>query len=367
MARNQEFDRLEAEFGIVFPHAQDFIQDGWKRGAPGLALAMDAAQGWSQEGAPLGYDAQPALLTTAGAGIPALFTTMVDPEVVRVLLAPLAGADILGEAKRGTWIDDTIVFPMVEMTGEVSSYGDFNNNGRAGAVGTWPQRQSYHFQVIIEYGEREIERAGAGKLNWVTELKTSAANTLNRFQDLTYHFGVAGLQNYGLLNDPQLPAALTPATKAAGGTRWITVGGVINATANEVYSDVQSLYIQLVAQSAGVIDMNTPMTLVSSPTASVALTATNNFNVSVRDLLAKNFPNLKFKTSIRYATTGGQVIQLIADRVQGGGDTGFCAFTEKMREHNLVKDLSSFKQKETSGTWGAVIKYPVAIAQMLGV
>ena len=37
---------------------------------------------------------------------------------------------------------------------------------------------------------------------------------LNKFSNLTYFFGVQGLQNYGLLNDPHLNASLTPATKA---------------------------------------------------------------------------------------------------------------------------------------------------------
>lgn len=357
MSRHPDFDMLQSKWGIVLPYAQQYTKPEWRSN---YHLAMDEVPEL------FGMDAQPTLVTQPSIGIPAMFTMIIDPEVIRVALAPLAGAEILGEVKRGTWVDDTIMFPMVEMTGEVSSYGDWNNNGRAGATSQWPQRQSHHFQVIIQYGEREVERAAEAKLNWVQEQQTSAANALNRFQDLTYHFGVAGLQNYGLLNDPGLSAALTPTTKAAGGTRWITAGGAINATANEVYADVQALFILLVAQSQGLIDMDAGMTLVTSPTAAIALSITNNFNVSVRDLLSKNFPNLKFKMDIRYATTGGQLIQLIADKVSGA-DVGYCAFTEKMRQHPLIKDLSAFKQKTTSGTWGAIIRYPIGIAQMLGV
>lgn len=354
MARHSDFAMLERDFGVFLPGVQDYLKPEHKTD---FRLGMDAIM--------LAMDAQQTSVTVGNSSVPAMFTTLIDPETVRVMLAPLEGADILGESKKGDWTKDTMAFPLVEMTGEVSSYGDFSNNGRAGLNNTWPQRQSYHHQVIIEYGEREVERAAEGKLNWISELQTSAANASNRYQDLTYHFGVAGLQNYGLLNDPALSAALTPATKAAGGARWIT-SGVITATANEVYTDVQTLYVKLVAQSLGNINQKTPLTLVTDPGSVVALTATNIYNVSVTDLLAKNFPNLEVKTSIRYATAGGNIVQLIADSIQGN-DTGYCAFTEKARMHPLIKDLSSSKQKQTQGTWGAIIRYPVGIASMIGV
>jgi hypothetical protein len=32
-----------------------------------------------------------------------------------------------------------------------------------------------------------------------------------------------------------------------------------------------------------------------------------------------------------------------------------------------VRSLSSYAQKKTGGTWGAIIRYPMAFAQMLGV
>jgi hypothetical protein len=66
------------------------------------------------------------------------------------------------------------MFPIVEETGEVSSYGDFNNNGRAGVNFNYPAFQSYLFQTIVKYGEREIERAGLMRINYVGELTGAA-------------------------------------------------------------------------------------------------------------------------------------------------------------------------------------------------
>ena len=119
----------------------------------------------------------------------------------------------------------------------------------------------------------------------------------------------------------------------------------------------------------------TKLILVMSPAASVALTATNSFGVGVYDLLKKNFPNIRFEVGIQYGAqtasnpqgvAAGNIIQLIAETLEGQ-DTGYCAFNEKLRTHGIVRDLSSFKQKLTQGTWGAIIRLPMAFAQMVGV
>ncbi|WP_454813775.1 hypothetical protein [Labrys neptuniae] len=346
--RNTEFARLERDWGIVLM-AQDWMPDAFKRN---FQVAIDA---------------QPTLAVGPGSsGVPAIYTTFIDPEVIRVLQAPNEGANILGERKEGDWTTQTAMFTVVENTGEVSSYGDQNNNGQSDANATFPQRQSYLYQTHIEYGELEEARMANAKLNWVSEKQMSAAATLSKFQDYTYHNGVSGLQNYGLLNDPALSAALSPATKAAGGVTWITAGGLINATANEVYADIQALFNKLVAQTMGRVKRKDALTLAMSPGSDVAMTATNSFGITVGDMLAKSFPNLKVKTSPRYATAAGNVVQLIADKFDGH-DTGFCAFNEKSRDHAIVQTGSAWRQKKTAGTWGAIIRYPVAIAQMLGV
>src|ERR1017187_10946789 len=183
----------------------------WELGAEAKAYVADEfRRNWI--GA---LDAMPTLTTDPNAGIPAMLTTFIDPQVYEILFAPNKAAEILGESRKGTWLDDTALFPVVEHTGEVSSYGDYANSGRAGLNMNWPARQSYLFQTIKQYGERELERAGLGRINYVSEIDKSAATMLNKFQNLTYFFGVAGLQNYGLLNDPSLTANLTPGTKAS--------------------------------------------------------------------------------------------------------------------------------------------------------
>jgi hypothetical protein len=312
----------------------------------------------------LALDAQPTLVTAPNSGIPAYLTTYVDPEVVRILQTPNKGAEILGEKKVGDWTTQTAMFPVVENTGEVSSYGDFNENGMSNANFAFPQRQVYNFQTIIEYGDRALEVAGLAKLNWVSELQTSGAKTLEKFRDYTYHFGVANLQNYGALNDPSLSAAITPSTKAAGGVKWVN-NNVLVATPNEVNSDVQTIMQQLIAQTSDRISAEDRLVMALPPSLKFALTAANMYGVTAMQLIKETFPNMEIVTSARYATASGNVIQVWAKTLDGN-DTGYCAFNEKMRDFPLVRELSAAKQKKAGGTFGAIIKYPLAVAQMLG-
>lgn len=352
-----ESDRVHFEQrGVLLPHVRHYIPEGWKHN---FGLVMDAI---------------PALTTDPNSAVPAMLTTMIDPEIFRILFAPNNATMMVGEQKKGTWLDETAMFPVTEVTGEVSSYGDWNNNGRTGVNTNWPQRQAYLFQTIKEYGERELERAGLARINWVSEIDNSAAFTMNKFSNYTYFFGVAGLQNYGLLNDPNLGAALTPATKAVGGTRWVSTGGVVVATANEIYTDIESVFVKLVQQTAGLVNRQSSLVMGLSPQSEAALTATNSFNVNVSDLLKKNFPNLRVVSAVQYGAlsaanpqgvAAGEFLQMIAESIEGQ-KAAFSAFNEKMRAHPIIRQLSSFMQKVSGGTWGTVIRMPVAFASMVG-
>ncbi|MBA2589793.1 MAG: hypothetical protein H0U98_14345 [Alphaproteobacteria bacterium] len=171
----------------------------------------------------------------------------------KILFTPNKAAEIFGEVKKGTWLDDTIMFPVVEHVGEVTNYGDFNENGHTGVNTNWPQRQAFLFQTMEEYGDREVERAGLARLNWVSEMDMAAATVMSKYGNLTYFFGVGGLQLYGLLNISDLSASLTPANKVHGGNEGVVNNEVV-AAANEIVNDIQSLWIHLASQANGLID-----------------------------------------------------------------------------------------------------------------
>ena len=357
MHRNPEIIAYE-QAGAIFRGAVDLLRDEW-RGVGGDVLALDA---------------QPALSTTPNSDIPAFLTTIVDPQVYEVIFTPLKGAEILDEVKKGSWLDDTVMFPYIEATGEVSSYGDYSNNGMSNVNPNFPQRQAYLYQTFVQYGEREMERADVARLSWASANQKAAVGILNRYGNLTYHFGVSGLANYGLTNEPGLTAALSPAPKANGGVQWVK-NGVINATPNEIYNDFLAMVQQIQNQTGGTVDDNDEMRLVYPNTISTAFTTANTFNTKIKELILENYPNVKFvkdplygavSTSNPQGITGGNMVQLWVRKLENR-DVGYVAFNEKLRTHRIIFEASSFKQKMTQGTWGAVIRYPLAASQMIGV
>lgn len=336
-----EFDIL-ASRGVHVPAQAEYLEEPWKQN---FGLAMDA---------------QPTLITVANNGIPAFLANLIDPELIRILVSPMKAAEIYGETKKGDWTLLSTQFPVVESTGEVSSYGDHSNNGSSGANVNWVARQSYHFQTVSQWGERELEMYGLAKINYASEINVASALVLAKFLNKSYFFGIAGLANYGALNDPSLIAPITPTTKVGGGYTWAV------ATAQEIYNDVLKLFGQLQTQMVGLVpDMEAKMTLALSPVLAVSLKKVSIYNVTAEQTIKENFPGLTIKTAPEFSLQAGELMQMILDDVDGV-QTAYCAFTEKMRAHPVIPDLSSWKQKKSAGTWGAILRRPICIAQMQG-
>ena len=293
--RREEIDLLAAE-GIHPAMAMDALLRMEYVGVTGMA---EDAKPW-RANFDMAMDAQPQLVTTSSTGIPGFLTNFIDPEVVRVLTAPMKAAEIYGETKKGDWVTLSTQFPVVESTGEVSSYGDYSNNGSSGANINWVPRQSYQFQTISQWGERELELYGLAKINYASEVNVASALVLNKFMNRSQFFGVANLQLYGMLNDPGLIAPILPTVKAAGGYTWAV------ATAQEIYNDVLALFSQLQTQMAGLVpDMGAKMTLALSPVLSVALKKVSIYNVTAEQTIKENFPGLTIKTAPEFALQAG--------------------------------------------------------------
>jgi len=352
-----------AKAGIVFPGATELL--------PRVRYTADArgpngeTAGWGDiimDGALAALDAQPSLITAPNAGIPSLYTTYIDPKLIEVLLTPNNAVKIYGEVRKGDWIDETIGFPMVESTGETTSYGDFENGGgRVGANVQWEWRQPYLFQSFTEWGEREAERMGRGKIDWVSRLNIASAITHDKYYNTSAFYGIANLNNYGALNDPALSAALTPSTKAAGGTSWS------KALAQETLGDIQSLFAALQLQIGSNLEMDDPLILALHSVSENYLANTNTFGmVSALELIKKTYPNIRIQQAPQFLSGTTYSCQLIVPEIQGQR-TIEIGFNEKMRAHRVVYDTSSVRQKKTSGTEGALLYRPVGIASMTGI
>lgn len=305
----------------------------------------------------LAVDAQSALVTMSNAGIPSYLANFLDPKVIQILVSPMVAAEIVGETQKGDWLTQTAQFLTAEAVGKTAAYGDHNNQGTSNTNVNFPSRQNFLFQAFLEYGQRELGIAGLAKLDWASMQQQANALTLMKQLNDVYFFGVANLENYGLLNDPSLPAAIAPAFS------WLTSA---SATAYTIYQDIVRMFIQLQAQSNGVVKEDTNMVLALSPQNAVALKQITQFNTnSVEVLLKENFPNIRIEKAVQYATAAGQLVQLICESLDGQ-KTAECAFSSKLMAHNMVTESSAWKQKRSSGGYGTIIYRPYLIVSMLG-
>lgn len=314
--------------------------------AMGALLAMDAA-----------------MTTAPNNAIPAFLSTYVDPEVVRVLMAPTNAEKVFDPVKKGTRGVGVAAFPLVEETGEVAPYSDYGREGVSEYNANWPTRQEYGFQTVTQWGDLESAVMSMAQINAANEKQVASANTVKRGHNRIWFFGIAGLQTYGILNDPSLPSPHVPAT-VGGAITWA------DKTANAIYDDVVTLYAKLCDQMKGLqadgLNMSAPLKLCFSNTVAPMLKKKNDFGVSVQQMLAEAFPAMQFVTAPEYDTASGQLVQLICPKVDGQ-KTGILAYTELLHAHGVVRELSSYQEKKSAGNFGAVIKQPFAVAQMLGV
>lgn len=340
-----EIEQLK-EYGFVFNGYQSFIDK-----ANPNKMAMDAQ-----------------LLTPANAGVPVEYTAFLDPAVIRILNAPTRARSIASERKIGDWTTPYARFTQIEQTGYVQPYDDYADNGKSDINATFPTRENFVFETVIEYGDRESDMLGRARINLVSEKQMSAASTIDLAMNRFYFYGVQGLQNFGLLNDPLLPTALTPANV---GTTADPVTAWEDKSAVQIYNDILAMVADLSNRSMGYIDENSRLKLIVSPKISAMLLKTSDLMTnSVKALLQQSLPNLEVVVVPEMSTEAGELVQLWADVIRAEGvenRTVDLVYSEKMRAGRVVPHLSHFKQKFVAGTFGAIIFQPIAISQMLGV
>ena len=303
---------------------------------------------------------QPGLLTQVNAGIPAYLSNILDPKIIELLLTPTNATKITGERGMGNWTTLTAQFPTMEHAGQTSSYGDFNTNGVNGVNLNWTPRQQYLYQGVCSWGDHELAMNALAKVDYANAIRKSKVVNFNKFQNQTYFFGVANLQNFGLLNDPSLLPAIVPTTKAAGGTSWP------KAKPEEIVQDVINVYTQLVKQTGQNVAQDDRLILGFSGFSSAYMNNTNQYGLSAKAKLMEIFPKLEIVSAPEYTTASGELMQLIVPNLLGQ-ETVISAFADKMRAFPVIRHESSFTQKFSGGTWGCIIKLPVAIAQSLGI
>lgn len=302
-----------------------------------------------------------AMVTAANSGVPVEFTSYIDPMVIPILTATRGAREIFGEAKKGDWTTSYARFQTSEITGEVEAYTDYGQGGASDVNPTFPVRTQYIYQTNIRYGDREVDVASRARLQLAADKQRAAATVIDIASNKFALYGVAGLEIYGLLNDPNLPAAVSPLPNADTKTLWA------EKSTKEIYEDVLHLFGKMADRGAGHIDANTELVLATSPATQVQLGKATDFNISARQMLETYFPKIRFVAFPELATaTSGTSILLVAPTIEGL-PTAQIGFSEKFRAMRLIPESSSFHQKFVGSSYGTIIYRPFAIGKMTGV
>ena len=291
--------------------------------------------------------------------VPAYMSVYANPRVIEILTAKRNYKAIAPEVKNGDWSTAFTQFRALELTGTVTPYQDYDANGQANVNTNFPTRQQYRFQTTLRVGDLEQDVNAAARIDLFAEKQRSAATLLEISFNKYAFYGVENMNIYGLLNDPNLNADLTPTTGAAGNTWELK-------TADEIMADFAKMYGKLYERSNGWIDGNTRTKLVIAPAALAELNRVNAFGASVKKMLADTYPNMEILSAPEMVTASGNLAMILADEVNGQPTVEF-GYSEKYKAHSIIRDSSSMYQKISAGTYGAIVYMPFAIVTMLGV
>lgn len=308
-----------------------------------------------------------ALITTPNAGIPVEVLTSFNQRAIDVLTQKRTATEIFAERKFSDRASLIQKVRMVEATGYTQPYDDYADNGKTGVNYNFIPRENYLFETVIKYGDLEQEMVAKSRANLLADLQSNAARVIaidfNRF----YMRGVEGLENYGIINAPNLPAAIVAANGAGGSSTWASKTGA------EIYNDIVAMVSDMSARAGGHVDLATKYKLVVGTAVYANLVKQNSLGTeTVIGMIKRSLPNLEVVVAPEYDDDMGvasgvqRIVQLIAVEVEGV-PTGELGFSEKLSAGRVVPYMSHHAQKFMAGTYGAIIYRPVFISTMIGV
>ena len=312
------------------------------------------------------------MLSDSGSiGYPVSAFSYLSPEIVPILLSARNATKLGREVKTGVWTDDYMQFPVEEYAGNVTPYNDYQNGVVTDVNYEFPVREQLRFQTTLTFGDLEAEKASSAKIGLINAKQRASAEIIAQESNRFYLYGVQGKKIYGLLNDPNLNATISPVNIAPVGQTGITtwtdkMSGQPSTFANIAYNDINSLWTELCSKNGGNIDANTPMILALSNKMLPYLNAPNSFGLTASKMIKDNFPNIEIIALPELSTSAGERVLLEVPELMGVS-TVDCCYSDKYRLGRLIAKTSSYEQKAISTTWGAVVKRPSLIATMLGI
>lgn len=314
-----------------------------------------------------GMDAlTPGLITQPSIPTAVQFLQNWIPEVVRTVTATRDIDDIVGQTVAGTWIDEQVVQPVLERTGQAVPYSDYGDGHNASWSMNLVARNIVRFEEDLTVGQLEEGRSAAMRISSAAEKREAAAESLEIARNEIGFLGYSDGENriYGLLNDPNLSAYVTATNNAAGtSTNWE------DKTYLEIQADILLAISTLQTNCKGRYNPKRDRAIFAvSLAVEQWLNKSNEFGKTVAQWLAETYPQIEVKTSVYFdgANGGANVAYLFAEQI-GGSRTIDQYVQDTVRFLGVENKGKSYIEYYSNATAGVMVRVPIGVFRMTGI
>lgn len=310
-------------------------------------------------------DAAPEMITTGSVATPIQFLQWINPKVVTMLTTKRDIDELVGYTKAGDWSDEEIVQGFVELLGAARPYGDKANPNYASYNTNYEKRTIVRFEESLEVGILSAMRASKARLNEHALKKEAVTRILEIVRNEIGFNGYVDGDNktYGILNDPNLPAYVNVAAGASASTLWK------NKTMKEICTDLVTAFSKLRNQTGNNFDpQNDKFDIWISSAVVDFLSTQNEFGISVREWLAKNYPKATIKSSAWLNGVNGDadVFYVVPEELEG--DKVIEQYgQDKMRFIGLWNKGKSQEEFYSNATAGVMVRIPAGVVRYSGI
>jgi hypothetical protein len=344
----------------------------------GIGWTTRSLRSMQQELASMGYamDALNPLQPTITSGtipVPIQFLQEWLPGFVLVMTAARKIDDLIGISMMGSWEDEQVVQPLLEITGGAQPYGDYTNLN----LSNWNIEYNTATVVRFEQGMMVsvLEEARSSRINvdpsvWKREAVLQALEIQrNNIGFVGYN---AGANNtYGFLNAPGLPNYVTVPAGASTSTLWA------NKTFVEIQNDILGMVTQIIVNSKDQLNpysSDVDFTLAIATASIPYLGRTAEYGqVSVRKWINDTFPRMRIESApeLTAANSNANVAYLYADAVRDastdGGRVWLQCVQAKAMSLGVKQEVKGYVEATTNATAGVIAKRPWAITRVTGI
>lgn len=310
------------------------------------------------------FDALPTI-TPNNINIPGGVLQQISPETIEILTAYRAGDEILGDRKQVTdWETDEYLIPIIENTGGTTPYADMGAPIQSSINYNSQSVKQYRYSTSYTVGNLKASQLSKAKQN-LADLALKSSNLA-----LAIEYNRTLFQGYidnsskkfichGILNNPNLGNFKTSAKTFE------------NMTFAEVISFFNKSIAELNIQTGNIIrDDSEIVVAIASGAYQTLIGKVTDLGITAIDTLRKMYPSLRFVLANEFnnAYLNQNVIYFIAhQRENNVSTTCYSTYTVMGQMSNVETRANSIYAELHTGTYGAIINYPMFILRYYGV